>query len=102
MNTPTQVSYPWRTTLRTVVWIVIGLVAVVPGAWAIVKDEVVKAGLTIPAGIEARIGVVVALCVAASAIVQRLALVPKVAELIAKIPGLSPAPVEPKRALEEV
>lgn len=99
--TPTQVQYPWRTTLRTVVWVVLALVAVIPSAWAIICDELMKAGLTIPAGLEYRIGVVVALCVAASAIVQRLVLLPGVAALIAKIPGLSPTPTSAKRALED-
>lgn len=102
MNTSTQVQHPWRTTLRTVVWVVLAVVAVVPGAWAIVQDEVTKAGLVIPAGVATRIAFGVAVCVAVTAIVQRLVLLPRIAELIAKIPGLAPAPVtaEPKRAIE--
>lgn len=102
MTTPTQVLHPWRTTLRTIVWLVIALAPSVPTVWAIVQDEVTKAGLTLPPGLAAVVAVGVAVIVAIVGIVQRVVLIPAVAAWVAKIPGLSPAPkpeAEPQRAL---
>ena len=91
--TPTQVQHPWRTTLRTIVWLLIALAPTVPTLWAIVQDEVTKAGLTIPENVAAVVAYGVALIVAVVGVVQRVVLIPAVAALIAKIPGLSPSPV---------
>ena len=93
MNTSTQVQHPWRTTLRTIVWLLIALAPTVPTLWAIVQDEVTKAGLVIPDNVAAVVAYGVALIVAVVGIVQRVVLIPAVAALIAEIPGLSPAPV---------
>jgi len=95
MTTPTQVLHPWRTTLRTIVWLIIALAPTVPTLWAIVVDEVTKAGLTLPPSLAASIAVGVAVLVAVVGIVQRVVLIPAVAAIIAKIPGLNPAPVIP-------
>lgn len=93
VNTSTQVQHPWRTTLRTIVWLLIALAPTVPTLWAVVQDEVTKAGLTIPENVAAVVAYGVALIVAVVGIVQRVVLIPAVAALIAKIPGLSPAPL---------
>lgn len=103
MTTPTQVLHPWRTTLRTIVWLVIALAPSVPTVWAIVQDEVTKAGLTLPPGLAAVVAVGVAVIVAIVGIVQRVVLIPAVAEWVAKVPGLSPTPkpdAVPQRAVE--
>ena len=91
-TTPTQVLHPWRTTLRTIVWLLIALAPTIPTLWAIVQDEVTKAGLTLPPNVAAAIAVGVAVLVAVVGIVQRCVLIPAVAALVAKIPGLNPAP----------
>jgi hypothetical protein len=100
--TSTQVQHPWRTTLRTIVWLLIGLAPTIPTLWAIVQDEMTKAGIVIPENIAASIAVGVGVIVAVVGIVQRIVLIPGVAAIIAKIPGLSPTPpVEPKYAIVE-
>jgi len=93
LTTPTQVLHPWRTTLRTIVWLVIALLPTVPTLWAIVQDEVTKAGLTLPPAFAASVGIGVAVIVTVVGIVQRVVLIPAVAAIIAKIPGLNPSPV---------
>ena len=93
LTTPTQVLHPWRTTLRTIVWLLIALAPTVPTLWAIVEDEVTKAGLTLPPNVTAAIAVGVGVLVAVVGIVQRCVLIPAVAALVAKIPGLNPSPV---------
>lgn len=101
MTTSTQVQHPWRTTLRTIVWLLIALAPTIPTLWAIVQDEVSKAGLTLPPGLSAAVAVGVAVIVAVVGVVQRVVLIPAVAEWVAKIPGLDPAPAPvPKYAIE--
>ena len=90
--TPTQVAHPWRTTLRTIVWLLIGLAPTVPALWSIIEDEVTKAGLTLPPAFAASVGIGIAVIVAVVGIVQRIVLIPGVADIIAKIPGLNPVP----------
>jgi hypothetical protein len=96
MTTPltpsTQVAYPWRTTLRTIVWLVVAFAVVVPGVWAIVQDELAKAGLSLPENVSAAVTAGVAVVAVILAIVQRVVLIPQVAAIIAKVPGLSPTP----------
>ena len=92
-TTSTQVQHPWRTTLRTIVWLLIALVPTVPTLWGIVQDEVTKAGLTLPPNLAATVGIGVAIIVTVVGIVQRAVLIPGVSAVIAKIPGLSPTPL---------
>jgi glucose dehydrogenase len=101
MNTPTQIQHPWRTTARTVVWMILGVIVSIPMIWPIVLDEASKAGLTIPDGAKAAAAWLVALIVMVTGVVQRVVLIPRIAAIVAKIPGLSPAPVpdpEPQHA----
>jgi hypothetical protein len=99
LTTPTQVLHPWRTTLRTIVWLVIALAPTVPTLWAIVVDEVTKAGLTLPPAFAASVGIGIAVIVAVVGIVQRVVLIPAVAAIIATIPGLNPSPAIPAPAV---
>jgi hypothetical protein len=101
-TTPTQVQHPWRTTARTVVWMILGVVVSIPMVWPIVLDEATKAGLTIPDGTKAAAAWLVALIVMVTGVVQRVVLVPRIAAIVAKIPGLSPTPAaasEPQHAI---
>ena len=93
--TPTQVQHPWRTTARTVVWIIIGVLVSIPTIWPIVLEESAKVGLAIPDSVKAAIAYAVTVIVVIIAIVQRVVLLPRVAAIIAKIPGLSPGWTEP-------
>jgi len=101
LTTPTQVLHPWRTTLRTIVWLVIALAPTVPTLWAIVQDEVTKAGLTVPPNVAAAVAGGVAVLVAVVGIVQRVVLIPAVAAIVAKIPGLNPAPAPARHSIED-
>lgn len=101
-TTPTQVQHPWRTTARTVVWMILGVVVSIPMIWPIVLDEASRTGLTIPDSTKAAAAWLVALIVMVTGVVQRVVLVPRIAAIVAKIPGLSPAPPsapEPQHAL---
>jgi hypothetical protein len=102
MTTPTQVLHPWRTTLRTIVWLLIALVPTIPTLWAIVQDEAAKAGLTIPPDVAVAVAAGVAVVVTVVGVVQRVVLIPAVAAIVAKIPGLNPAPAPvPKYAIAD-
>jgi len=101
ITTPTQVLHPWRTTLRTIVWLLIGLAPTIPTLWAIAQDEASKAGVALPPDVVAAVAGAVAVLVTVVGVVQRAVLIPQVAAVVAKIPGLNPAPdPEPRRAID--
>lgn len=101
-TTPTQVQHPWRTTLRTVVWLVVGVVVSIPTIWPIIVEETSRNGLTISPAVQGAVAWAVALIVTVTAIVQRVVLIPGVAAVIEKVPGLAPQPAAdpvPQRAV---
>lgn len=87
-NKATQVQYPWRTTFRTVMWLVLALLLSAPVIWPIIQEEATKAGYDLPQGVAWVVGILIV----AVTVVQRVVLLPPVAAAIAKIPGFSPVP----------
>ena len=79
---PTQVKYPWRTTLRTTVWYVVTLLAVIPLAAPIVRDEL---GPYLGDRVVGIIMWTAGVSTAVLAVVQRVVLLTPVASLLARI-----------------
>lgn len=75
MSNPTQVQYPWRATLRTVLAAVIGAGVVLPAAYAIFAEQL---GAYLPPDVLAGIAWTVALLVAVSGVVTRVMAIPMV------------------------
>lgn len=88
---PTQVVHPWRATIRTVISVLLGIILTVPPGWAILSDEMAKQGLTLPDSVQATVVAVVAVCLILTGTVQRLILIPRVADWVHSL-GLGPTP----------
>ncbi len=88
---PTQLAHPWRATVRTVLAVVVGLAVALPAVWSIVVDELAKQNVTVPDTVQAVAGAVVAGCVVLIGVVQRVALIPQVADILHRW-GLGPTP----------
>lgn len=93
---PTQVKYPWRAALRTVLAYLVAAGIVVPAVWSIAQDTL--AGYLSPEVITAAAWTV-GLIVAVSAFVTRVIAIPKVNAWLTKLGvGATPAPDAPKPA----
>ena len=79
MTAPTQVTYPAKTTVRTVVQVVLGLAVAVP----FLVDEL---------GLE-KTGGVVAVVLATSAVITRIMAIPGMNAILAKYVGLGAEPL---------
>ena len=91
---PTQVKYPWRAALRTVLAYLVAAGIVVPAVWSIAQDTL--AGYLSPEVITAAAWTV-GLIVAVSAFVTRVIAIPKVNAWLTKLGvGATPAQAAPK------
>ena len=91
---PTQVKYPWRAVLRTVLAYIVGAGIVVPAAWVIAQDTL--SGYLSPEVITATAWTV-GLIVAVSAFVTRVIAIPQVNAWLTKLGvGATPAQAAPK------
>ena len=91
---PTQVKYPWRAALRTVLAYVVAAGIVVPAVWSIAQDTL--AGYLSPEVVTAAAWTV-GLIVAVSAFVTRVIAIPQVNAWLTKLGvGATPAPDAPK------
>ena len=91
---PTQVKYPWRALLRTVLAYIVGAGIVVPAAWVIAQDTL--SGYLSPEVITATAWTV-GLIVAVSAFVTRVIAIPQVNAWLTKLGvGATPAQAAPK------
>ena len=91
---PTQVKYPWRAVLRTVLAYIVGAGIVVPAAWVIAQDTL--SGYLSPEVVTATAWTV-GLIVAVSAFVTRVIAIPQVNAWLTKLGvGATPAPDAPK------
>ena len=80
--TSTQQQHPWRTTLRTVVWYVVAILAVIPAAVPIITDQL---GPYIGQRVVSSLGWVAGLSAALLGAVQRIVLLTPVATLLDRI-----------------
>ncbi len=85
---PTQVKYPWRAALRTVLAYVVAAGIVVPAVWSIAQDTL--AGYLSPEVVTAAAWTV-GLIVAVSAFVTRVIAIPQVNDWLTKL-GVGAAP----------
>ena len=93
---PTQVKYPWRAALRTVLAYVVAAGIVVPAVWSIAQDTL--AGYLSPEVVTAAAWTV-GLIVAVSAFVTRVIAIPAVNAWLTRLGvGATPAPDAPKPA----
>ena len=91
---PTQVKYPWRAALRTVLAYVVAAGIVVPAVWSIAQDTL--ASYLSPEVITATAWTV-GLIVAVSAFVTRVIAIPQVDAWLTKLGvGATPAQAAPK------
>lgn len=91
---PTQVKYPWRAALRTVLAYVVAAGIVVPMVWAIAQDTL---GPYLSPQVITAVAWAVGLIVAVSAFVTRVIAIPKVNAWLTKLGvGATPAPDAPK------
>ena len=91
---PTQVKYPWRAVLRTVLAYIVGAGIVVPAAWVIAQDTL--SGYLSPEVVTATAWTV-GLIVAVSAFVTRVIAIPQVNAWLTKLGvGATPAQAAPK------
>lgn len=96
---PTQVKYPWRAVLRTVLAYIVGAGIVVPAAWVIAQDTL--SGYLSPEVITAAAWTV-GLIVAVSAFVTRVIAIPQVNAWLTKLGvGAAPAPAATKPAEDD-
>ena len=91
LDTPTQVAYPWRATLRTGLAVLLGILVTIPLVWAIVGDELAAVGWAVPEPWAAIITAIVTGCVVASSAITRIMAIPQVSDWLTRL-GLGPAP----------
>ena len=87
----TQVQHPWRATVRTVLAVVLALGLVVPAAWAILGDELVRAGLVLPEPVVQTVGWLLAILAVVTGTITRIMAIPQVADWMTRI-GVGPTP----------
>ena len=93
--TPTQVAHPWRASLRTAVAVLLGLALVLPVVWAIITEELDKAGWDVPEPVATAVMAIIAAITAAAAIVTRVMAIPAVSDWLTRLNlGPTPAGVE--------
>lgn len=84
--TPTQVEHPWRASLRTALFVVVPLlvlvVGIVPEVIQIILEETVRAGVVLPEWVRPALLGLSAATTAIAAITNRIALLPRVNELL--------------------
>lgn len=96
---PTQVTYPWRAAVRTVLAYLAGAGIVVPIAWVIAQETLAP---YLSPDVIAAIAWTVGLIVAVSAFVTRVMAIPAVNEWLTRIGvGATPADPAPRRAITE-
>lgn len=88
---PTQVAHPWRAALRTAVAVLIALSVVAPIIWAIVAEELAKAGVIIPPAAAGTVAFGIGLLTAAAAIVTRVMAIEQVSDWLTAL-GVGPTP----------
>ena len=90
---PTQVRYPWRATVRTIIAVVLALGLVVPAAWAILGDELVRAGLVLPEPVVQVVGWLLAVLAVVTGTITRIMAIPQVADWMTRL-NIGPKPKE--------
>lgn len=90
---PTQVAHPWRATVRTVIAYLLAAGIVVPAAWAIVGDELAKAGLILPPEVVAAVASVLAVLAVITGALTRIMALPRVADWMTRL-NIGPKPKE--------
>lgn len=92
-DVPTQIAHPWRATVRTIIAVVLALGLVVPAAWAILGDELVRAGLVLPEPVVQVVAWLLAVLAVVTGTITRIMAIPQVADWMTRI-GVGPAPKE--------
>ncbi|MDO5534374.1 MAG: hypothetical protein Q4F65_06965 [Propionibacteriaceae bacterium] len=90
---PTQVRYPWRAAIRTVLAHLLAAAVVLPIAWGIVVDELQTAGIVLPEGVGSTVAWLLGVLVAVSGIVTRVMAIPQVSSALTRL-GVGPVPDE--------
>lgn len=95
---PTQVAYPWRAAVRTVLAYLAGAGIVVPIAWTIAQETL---GAYLSPGVITAIAWTVGLIVAVSGFITRVMAIPAVNELLTRL-GVGATPAEvPRGAIDD-
>lgn len=89
----TQVQYPWRATVRTILAYLLAAGLVVPIAWGIVVDELAEHGLVLPDGAVQVVGYLLAVLAVVTGAITRIMAIPQVAAWMTRL-GAGPAPKE--------
>ena len=88
---PTQVAYPWRATVRTMLAVLLGVGIVAPVAWLIVSEELERQQLTLPPGVTAAVAYGLAVLAVITASITRIMAIPQVSDLLTRA-GIGPTP----------
>ena len=88
---PTQVRYPWRATMRTMLAILLGVGIVAPVAWLIVREELERQQLTLPPGVVAAVAYGLAVLAVITSSITRIMAIPQVSDLLTRA-GIGPTP----------
>ena len=88
---PTQVAYPWRATVRTMLAVILGVGIVAPVAWLIVSEELERQQLVLPPGVTAAVAYGLAVLAVITASITRIMAIPQVSDLLTRA-GIGPTP----------
>ena len=88
----TQVAYPWRAAIRTILAVVLGIGAVVPIMWVIITQEIEKAGLVLPPEVIQVVGTGLAILAAVIGIITRIMAIPMVNNQLSKFVNIGALP----------
>ena len=88
---PTQVAYPWRATVRTMLAVLLGVGIVAPVAWLIVSEELERQQLVLPPGVTAAVAYGLAVLAVITASITRIMAIPQVSDLLTRA-GIGPTP----------
>ena len=90
-DVPTQVAYPWRATVRTMLAVLLGVGIVAPVAWLIVREELERQQLTLPPGVVAAVAYGLAVLAVITSSITRIMAIPQVSDLLTRA-GIGPTP----------
>ena len=88
---PTQVAYPWRAAVRTMLAVLLGVGIVAPVAWLIVSEELERQQLVLPPGVTAAVAYGLAVLAVITASITRIMAIPQVSDLLTRA-GIGPTP----------
>ena len=88
---PTQVAYPWRAAVRTMLAVLLGVGIVAPVAWLIVREELERQQLVLPPGVVAAVAYGLAVLAVITSSITRIMAIPQVSDLLTRA-GIGPTP----------